>query len=167
MLGRGAGLVVVCTMALAACSGGGDTPTALPTQHRTLVVNEEPTPICLAVATTVAEQVAGLSQRPSLPPKEGMAFPFATAGPETFTMKDTAVPLVVVWVGPNGEVLSSTSMAPFDTAAKPSPGPITLAVELSPQDWGPLAGSARTISLGQVCEGTITVGRPGTKPSQF
>ena len=48
-----------------------------------------------------------------------------------------------------------------------SPGPISLAVELSPQDWTPLAGTARTLSLGEECPGTITAGRQGQPPTQF
>src|SRR5437870_5209837 len=109
---------------LAACSRGNDTTTGSTTQHRTLVVNEDPTEICLAVATTVAEQVAGLSNRPSIPPHEGMAFPFATADDRSFTMKDTSVPLAITWVGTGAQVLGSTALTPFDQAPKPSPGPI-------------------------------------------
>jgi uncharacterized membrane protein (UPF0127 family) len=165
--GRAIAVVAVCAIALAACSSSREATPVATTQHRTLVLNDEPTAICLAVAGTVAEQVAGLAHRQSLPPKEGMAFPFATAVQESFTMKDTSFPLAIVWVGPGGQVLGSTSMAPLSKDSYPSPAPITLAVELSPQDWGPLAGTARTLSLGQVCEGTITAGPPGKSPSQF
>jgi uncharacterized membrane protein (UPF0127 family) len=161
-------LIGVCAVALGACSSGGDSSSpATTTQHRTLVVNDEATPVCLAVANTVAEQVAGLANRPTLPPKEGMAFPAAAAQVESFNMKDTAFPLEIVWVGPGGQYLDATSMAPDTPGPYTSPAPITLAVELSPQDWGPLAGKARTISLGTVCDGTLTAGRPGKKPSQF
>ena len=167
MARRAAAVIAVCAIALAGCSSGGEPSTVAATQHRTLVLNDEPTPICLAVAGTVAQQVAGLSNRQSLPPKEGMAFPFATAVQESFTMKDTSFPLQIVWVGRGGQVLSSTAMTPLSKDSYPSPAPITLAVELSPQDWGPLAGTARTLSLGQVCEGTVTAGPPGKSPSQF
>jgi uncharacterized membrane protein (UPF0127 family) len=159
-------VILASALALAACSNGTVTDTGL-TQHRTMVVNEEPTQICLAVAGTLGQQVNGLANRPTLPPKEGMAFPFATAGQETFNMKDTSFPLSIVWVGPNSQVLGSTDMAADSADHFPSPAPITLAVELSPQDWAPLAGTARTLSLGQACDGTITAGRPGQAPSQF
>jgi uncharacterized membrane protein (UPF0127 family) len=161
-------LIGVCAIALTGCSSGGDSLSpAATTQHRTLVVNDEATPVCLAVANTVAEQVAGLANRPTLPPKEGMAFPFAAAGSRSFTMKDTAFPLEIVWVGPGGQYLDATSMAPNTPGPYDSPAPITLAVELSPQDWGPLAGKAHSVTLGTVCEGTITAGPPGKKPTQF
>ena len=164
---RAASLLAVCAVALAACSSNRTTTELVGTQHRTLVVNDDPTPLCIAVAVTVAQQVAGLGNRPSLPPKEGMAFPFAEATQENFTMKDTSIPLAIVWVGPNSQVLGSTNMTPLAKDPYPSPAPITLAVELSPQDWAPLAGTARTVSLGQACDGTITAGRPGQAPSQF
>lgn len=159
--------LAACAVVLSACSGGRVTSDPGVTQHRTLVINDEPTDICVAVAATVAQQVAGLSNRQSLPSKEAMAFPVATATQENFTMKDTNFPLAIVWVGPGQQVLGSTSMTPHASDPYPSPAPIILAIELSPQDWGPLAATARTASLGQACDGTITAGQPGQAPSRF
>jgi uncharacterized membrane protein (UPF0127 family) len=160
-------VAVLALAALAACSSGTDITSASLTQHRTLVVNENPTELCVAVAATLGEKVAGLSNRSSLPPREGMAFPFAIEAQRSFTMEDTAVPLTIAWVATGGQVLGSTALTPFDKTPKDSPGPIILAVELLPQDWGPISATARTITLGQTCDGTITAGRPGTKQSQF
>jgi hypothetical protein len=72
-----------------------------------------------------------------------------------------------VWVGPGSQVLGSTSMTALSKDPYPSPAPITLAVELSPPDWAPLAGTAKTLTLGEACDGTITAGRPGQTPAQF
>src|SRR5439155_24643756 len=55
---RVAAAAMLCVM-LAACASGPDEDAIVPTQHRTLVVNESPTPICVALAITAAEQVAG------------------------------------------------------------------------------------------------------------
>ena len=131
------------------------------------MVNDEPTALCVAVAGTLGDKVNGLSRRPSLPPKEGMAFPFAQAAPRSFDMRDTSFPLAIVWVGEGDKVLGSTAMAPESNDAYDAPGPITLAVELAPQDWTPLAGTARTLSLGEECPGTIIAGRPGQPRTQF
>jgi len=160
-------VILGCALALAACSNGKLSNTAGLTQHRTMVVNNQPTQICLAVAATVAQQVNGLANRSTMPPNEGMAFPVATPTQESFTMKDTSFPLSIVWVGPGSQVLGSTNMTPHSPDPYPSPAPITMAVELSPQDWAPLAGTAKTLSLGEACNGTITAGRPGEAPSQF
>jgi len=163
-----AAALAACVALLGACSGGNKlSDTSGLTRHRTLVVNDEPTDLCVAVALTAAQQVAGLANRPSIPPKEGMAFPFPDAGDRAFTMRDTAVPLSIVWVGPDNNVLGSTALTPNDTTPRPSPGPVILAVELSPQDWSPLAATAKTMSLGEACDGKILAGQPGVKPSQF
>ena len=162
-----AALIAAFAIFVAGCSSSRKVTEVAGTQHRTLVVNDEPTPICVAVAGTVAQQVAGLGNRPSLPPKEGMAFPVAEPAQENFTMKDTSFPLAIVWVGQDAQVLGSANMTPKTTVDYDSPGPITMAVELSPQDWAPLAGTAKTLELGQACPGTIVAGRPGQPPTQF
>ena len=160
-------LVAMVGLVLAGCSGGRATRAATTTQRRTVVVNEEPTALCVAVAGTLAEKVTGLSHRPTLPPKEGMAFPFAQTGPRTFDMKATVFPLAIVWVGDDSKVLGSTAMAAESKDNYDSPGPISLAVELSPQDWAPLAGTARTLALGDECNGTVVAGRGGRPRTQY
>ena len=159
------GLAVLATGA--ACSSSGGTTTTVVTQHRTMVVNDEPTDICLALPATVAQRVTGLAYRSSIPPKEGMAFPYAVAQPVNFSMKNTSVPLSIVWLGPDSQLLGSVTTTPLSTNPYTSPAPITLAVQLSPKDWGPLAGSARTVSLGESCDGTIVAGRPGQPATRF
>jgi uncharacterized membrane protein (UPF0127 family) len=132
-----------------------------------MVVNDAPTDICLVLPATVAQRVTGLAYRPSIPPKEGMAFPFAEPQPADFGMKNTSFPLSIVWVGADSQVLGATTTTPLSANLYTSPGPVTLVVQLSPKDWGPLAGTARTVSLGESCVGTITAGRPGQRPTQF
>jgi uncharacterized membrane protein (UPF0127 family) len=157
----------VGAIALAGCSSRANLTEGSTTQHRTLVVNDNPTPICVAVAETVAQQVTGLGNRPSVPPKEGMAFPFGSPSQPVFTMRQTSFPLAIVWVAANSQVLGSAAMAPMTNVNYSAPAPITLAVELSPQDWQPLAGTAVTMTLGDACDGTVTAGQPGVAPSRF
>jgi hypothetical protein len=160
--------VALAMLALgAACTSSGGTATTVITQHRTMVVNDDPTDICLALPATVAQRVTGLAYRSSIPPKEGMAFPFANAQQTSFSMKNTSIPLSIVWVGADSQLLGSVTTTPQSPSPYPSPAPVTLAVQLSPKDWGPLAGSARTVSLGESCDGTIVAGRPGQPPTQF
>ncbi len=168
---RGAAAVVALglgAMGLVACGSPGE-PSSTPTgtQHRTLVVNDEPTDVCLAMAYTVGQQVAGLAGRASLPPREGMAFPFSDTNVQTFNMKNTNFALQIVWVGPNDQYLGSETMTPNSASLYTSPAPVTLAIELAPQDWGPVAGKARTVSLGTACDGRLTAGPPGKQPSRF
>ncbi len=164
---RAVALIGIGAIAFAGCSSRANLAEGSATQHRTLVVNGDPTPICVAVAATVAQDIAGLGNRPSLPPKEGMAFPFADPAQPTFTMRQTSFPLAIVWVGENSAVLGSAAMAPMSRDPYVPPEPITLAVELSPQDWQPLAGTAVTVTLGDACNGTVTAGPPGQAPTRF
>jgi uncharacterized membrane protein (UPF0127 family) len=163
---------VVATVAaigllLAGCGADDDTAASGPPQRRTLVVNDNPTDLCVAVAVTEGEKLAGLSHRDSIPHGEGMAFLYDMPSQPSFTMKDTSVPLDIVWVGPEDRVITSSALAPMDETPKAAPGDILLAVELSPKDWDLLAATARTVSLGDACEGTIVAGRPGSKSSAF
>lgn len=160
-------LAGVGAIAFAGCSSRANLTEGSSTQHRTLVVNGDPTPICLAVAETVAQDIAGLGNRPSLPPKEGMAFPMAEPAQPTFTMRQTSFPLAMVWVGENSAVIGSAPLAPLSKESYVPPEPITLAVELSPQDWQPMAGTAVTVTLGEACNGTLTAGTPGQAPTRF
>jgi len=164
---RAVAVLGVGAIALAGCSNRANLTEGTATQHRTLVVNGDPTPICVAVAETVAQQVAGLGNRTSLPANEGMAFPFGSPSQPAFTMRQTSFPLAMVWVGSNSQVLGSTTMAPMAQDNYQAPAPVTLAVELSPQDWQPLAGTAVSATLGDACNGTITAGPPGEAPSRF
>jgi uncharacterized membrane protein (UPF0127 family) len=166
-VGRWLAVLVALLTIAPGCGNSGGTTATVETQHRTLVVNDEPTDICMALPATVAQRVTGLAYRPSIPDKEGMAFPFAQAQPATFSMKNTSFPLSIVWVGDDSQVLGATTTTALAPEPYASPGAVTLAVQLAPKDWGPLAGTARTVSLGESCDGTITAGRPGQPPKQF
>ena len=58
----------------------------------------------LEVARTGAQREHGLMNRTSLPPHTGMIFVFPQDGPLTFWMKNTLVPLDMVFVGSDGTV---------------------------------------------------------------
>jgi uncharacterized protein len=167
-MSRRAAIVLACVVAFGACSGSGTSDvSSLGSQRRRLVVNDQPTSLCLTLATTAAQQDAGLSDRATLPPNEGMAFVFGGTATHAFWMKDTHFPLTILWVSGDGQIRGSNLMAPDTTQLYESPGPVATVIELAPQEWAPLAASAHTATLGPVCPGTLTAGRPGTKPAQF
>ncbi len=49
--------------------------------------------LTIEIASTPAEQTHGLMDRTSMPANHGMLFVFADTGPRTFWMKDTLIPL--------------------------------------------------------------------------
>lgn len=56
------------------------------------------------VARTEEEQARGLMFRDSLAPDAGMLFPFVPPRPASFWMKDTFIPLDMIFVRPDGSI---------------------------------------------------------------
>lgn len=82
-------------------------------------------------ATTAAEQEKGLMGRAQV--DHGMLFLFGNAQPLTFWMKNTLVPLDIVFFDANGVYVSSTTMQPCTAdpcALYPSGGPAEYALEM-------------------------------------
>src|SRR5262249_32128944 len=78
------------------------------------------------VARTPDDQAQGLMFRESLPEKTGMMFPFPEKGVHRFWMKNTMIPLDIIWMDPDGKVLCvSADTPPCKAAPCPSYGPET------------------------------------------
>ena len=84
------------------------------------------TKIQLEVAQTPKQQEIGLMYRTSLPDNQGMLFKFPSAQPVKFWMKNTLIPLDMVFIH-NGVVkYIQTSAPPCTSEPCPSYGPNTL-----------------------------------------
>jgi uncharacterized membrane protein (UPF0127 family) len=57
------------------------------------------------VARTPEQQSYGLMNRQSMPADHGMIFPYQPAQPVAFWMKDTLIPLDMIFVAPGGRIL--------------------------------------------------------------
>lgn len=66
----------------------------------------------LQVANTESQRELGLMSVTKLPPHSGMIFVFDTDGPVEFWMKDTLLPLDMVFVGPDGKVRRVSERVP-------------------------------------------------------
>ena len=78
----------------------------------------------LEVARTPQEQEQGLMFRESLPDKTGMLFPFTDRGVHHFWMKNTMIPLDMVWMDAEGKVIFvSANTPPCKADPCPSYGP--------------------------------------------
>ena len=76
------------------------------------------------VAVTQAEHAKGLMERESLGRNKGMLFIFEKADYYTFWMKDTLIPLDIIWIDENKEVVFiSKDTQPCEEDPCPSFGP--------------------------------------------
>jgi uncharacterized membrane protein (UPF0127 family) len=95
----------------------------------------------IEVATTREEQALGLMFRRSLPENAGMLFLYERPQPAAMWMKNTLIPLDMVFIAPDGSVLRiEANTEPFSTAVIPSEGAVSAVLELN-------AGQAGKIGL--------------------
>src|SRR5215831_13619588 len=64
------------------------------------------------MARTPDEQAQGLMFRESLPERNGMFFPFQEPGVHKFWMKNTMIPLDIIWIDSDGKILFVSADTP-------------------------------------------------------
>lgn len=93
----------------------------------------------LEVADTPKAQHLGLMHRKTMPADRGMLFVFADEDERSFWMKNTYIPLDIIYLDAAGKVVSVKQMKPLDERSVPSDGPAKYAIELN-QGAGARAG---------------------------
>ncbi len=123
-------------------SGPGLTACKAAPPAETLISPLEPLSIETASGDTVRFQVEiadddrerqnGLMYRKSLGPDRGMLFDFGQAAPRSFWMKNTYIPLDILYIGADGYIVSIAAMTqPFSEAPVPSHGPALGVLEIA------------------------------------
>jgi len=90
--------------------------------------------VTVEIADDAQERSKGLMDRSELPEDHGMLFMFTTAEPLTFWMKNTLIPLDIIFFDGRGSVIGSDSMVPCteDPCLRyTSSGPAMSALEVS------------------------------------
>lgn len=83
------------------------------------------------VADTFASRERGLMFRKSLAAKRGMLFDFKSSQTVAFWMKNTLIPLDMLFIGADGRILTIARDAkPMDETPIPSGGPVLAVLEL-------------------------------------
>ncbi len=119
--------VVLCLAALA----GQASAQALRTEPLDIVTDHGVRHFTVEVADTDATRETGLMFRKSLGPDKGMLFDFGTPQSVTFWMKNTLIPLDMVFIAKDGHVVSiARNAVPMSEALIPSGGPILGVLEL-------------------------------------
>lgn len=105
----------------------------------------------LELALIPEDQAQGLMYRENLPEKTGMLFVFTEAGPHHFWMKNTMIPLDLIWLDEAGRVLFISANTP-PCKADPCPTygsdvPVRLVLEIE----GGMAAKEK-VAVGAVLE---------------
>lgn len=93
--------------------------------------------ILVESARTPAAWARGLAHRDTLPSDAGMLFVFPSAERRTFWMKDTRIPLDLIWirdgrvVGITRDVLPEPGVPDAELQRYPSPEPVDLVLEIN------------------------------------
>jgi uncharacterized membrane protein (UPF0127 family) len=92
------------------------------------------------VARTGAEQQKGLMFRTAMGKDEGMLFPESSPRRVAFWMRNTILPLDIVFIGADRRILNIVNAIPYDETPLPSAGPAIAVLELN-------AGRTRALGI--------------------
>jgi uncharacterized membrane protein (UPF0127 family) len=105
---------------------------ALPTAAISITTAKGSTPFKVEVAGDHASQEKGLMFRKTMAANAGMLFDFHTTVMTTFWMKNTVLPLDIIFIRPDGTISSIAGNAvPFSEAPIPSSEPIRAVLEIN------------------------------------
>lgn len=93
------------------------------------------------LAETADQRMQGLQGRRTLDPQAGMLFVFDSEAIATMWMKNTLIPLDMLFVSSNGRIVGiATNTKPFSLRPLSSPGPVKAVLELN-------AGTAERLGI--------------------
>ena len=89
-------------------------------------------PFRVEVAASPAEQQRGLMFRTAMGADEGMIFPLAQVRMASFWMRNTVIPLDIIFIGPDNRILNiAANTTPYSETPVPSIGPAKAVLELN------------------------------------
>ena len=129
-------LFALVTLGLVACdkSAGPSTtvqPTPPPQSRPVVKMTLAGRAFDIEVANDESSREIGLMYRDSMPAEHGMLFVFPDEIDRGFWMKNTRIPLDIIYLDHAGKIVSIRTMKPFDLTSVPSNGPAMYAIELN------------------------------------
>lgn len=120
-----------CLFVLLACAGPKDVST-LPVTEVVVESEKGPQHFTVELATDSASQERGLMYRKSLAPNAGMLFDFYYTMGLTFWMKNTYIPLDIIFIRADGTIANIAANAePMSTKQIPSKGGVRAVLEIN------------------------------------
>ena len=102
----------------------------LPLVTVTIDTGEERIEFLSELALTPEAQAKGLMFRDELPEFTGMLFPSASAQVRSFWMKNTPLPLDIIFIGPDRRIINIETGVPYSTDGVRSEGPAAAVFEI-------------------------------------
>ena len=91
----------------------------------------EPVKVAVELATTPSTRRMGLMYRSELGPKKGMLFVFPQKGPQAFWMRNTKIPLDILYLADDGRIVNFyANTTPFSEKSLPSEEPVRFVLEV-------------------------------------
>lgn len=88
-------------------------------------------PVSVELATTPDARQLGLMYREQLAPGNGMLFIFPASAPQSFWMKNTKIPLDILFIDDTGKIVRlHASTTPFSEQSLPSDAPVRFVLEV-------------------------------------
>jgi uncharacterized membrane protein (UPF0127 family) len=98
----------------------------------TIVTTRGPVRFKVEVARTLAQQERGLMFRDAVAPDAGMIFPFDPPQPASFWMKNTRIPLDLLFIRADGTIARIAAMAkPYSLDLIPANEPVAAVLEIA------------------------------------
>ena len=124
---------LVLLLAIQSAPGGADeSQKGLPVESLAVFSGDTEHRFEVEIAATDRQRSMGLMFREDMPADHGMLFLFEAEGQRYFWMKNTPLPLDIIYIGANGKIVSiAADTEPFSLDAIPSGGPAKFVLEVN------------------------------------